>query len=177
MKLEPTPLPGAYVVRLERLADERGWFARTYDPEPLREAGIDPTDVQCSVSFNARAGTLRGMHFQEAPHAEDKLVRCTRGAVYDVIVDLRRESSTYCRWFAVELTPDNGLELLVPKGFAHGFLTLADDTEVHYQMSYPFVPGAGRGVRWDDPAFGIEWPAAAERVMSERDASYPDFRP
>jgi len=177
MKLEPTPLPGAYVVRLERIEDERGWFARTYDPEPLREAGIDPTNVQCSVSFNARAGTLRGMHFQEAPHAEDKLVRCTRGAVYDVIVDLRPESPSYCRWFAVELTPDNSLELLVPKGFAHGFQTLADATEVHYQMSYPFVPGAGRGVRWDDPAFGIEWRPAERLVMSERDASYPDFRP
>jgi len=117
------------------------------------------------------------MHFQEAPHAEDKLVRCTRGAVYDVIVDLRAESPSYCRWFAVELTPDNGLELLVPKGFAHGFQTLADATEVHYQMSYPFVPGAGRGVRWDDPAFGIEWPPAERLVMSERDASYPDFQP
>ena len=176
MKLVPTPVPGAYVVELERLGDERGWFARTFDPEPLREAGIDPTNVQSSVSFNARAATLRGMHYQEAPHAEDKLVRCTRGAIYDVIVDLRPDSPAYCRWFALELTPDDGRELLIPKGCAHGFQTLADATEVHYQMSYPFVPGAGRGVRWDDPAFGIEWPAAERRVMSERVATYPDFR-
>jgi len=177
MRLEETPLAGAYVVELELLGDERGWFARTYDAEPLRAAGIDPTNVQSSVSFNARAGTLRGMHYQEEPHAEDKLVRCTRGAIFDVIVDLRPGSDTCCRWFGIELTPDNGRELLVPKGFAHGFQTLADATEVHYQMSYPFVPGAGRGVRWDDPAFGIEWPAAERRVISERDATYPDFRP
>jgi dTDP-4-dehydrorhamnose 3,5-epimerase len=177
MKLEPAPLAGAYVIRLERLEDERGWFARTFDAEPLREAGIDPTNVQSSVSFNARAGTLRGMHYQEAPHAEDKLVRCTRGAIYDVIVDLRPESATYCRWFGLELTPDNGVELLIPKGCAHGFQTLADATEVHYQMSYPFVPGAGRGVRWDDPAFGIEWPATERRTISERDATYRDFQP
>jgi dTDP-4-dehydrorhamnose 3,5-epimerase len=177
MKLEPTPLPGAHVVELERIEDERGWFARTYDAEPLRAAGIDLTNVQSSASFNSRAGTLRGMHFQEPPHGEDKLVRCTRGAIYDVIVDLRPGTPTYCRWFGIELTPDNGLELLVPKGCAHGFQTLVDETEVHYQMSHPFVPGAGRGVRWDDPAFGIEWPPAERRVLSERDASYPDFTP
>jgi len=177
MRLEPIPLPGAFVVELERLEDERGWFARTYDAAPLQAAGIDPTNVPSRVSFNSPAGTLRGMHFQEAPHAEDKLVRCTRGAIYDVIVDLRPDSDAYCRWFAIELTPDNGRELLIPKGCAHGFQTLADGTEVHYQMSYPFVPGAGRGVRWDDPAFGIEWPPAERRVISERDASYPDFRP
>jgi dTDP-4-dehydrorhamnose 3,5-epimerase len=176
MRLEDTPIPGAYVVILDRVTDERGWFARTYDPEPLREAGIDPTDVQASVSFNRRAGTLRGMHYQEAPHGEDKLVRCTRGAIYDVIVDLRADSPAYCRWYGIELTPDNGRELLIPKGCAHGFQTLADASEVHYQMSYPYVRDAGRGVRWNDPAFGIEWPPA-ERVISERDASYPDFRP
>jgi dTDP-4-dehydrorhamnose 3,5-epimerase len=177
MKLDPTPLPGAYVVELERLEDERGWFARTYDAEQLRAAGVDPTNVQSSVSFNSRAGTLRGMHYQEPPHGEDKLVRCTRGAIYDVIVDLRPDSAAYCRWFGIELTPDNSRELLIPKGCAHGFQTLMDETEVHYQMSYRFVPGAERGVRWDDPAFGIEWPAAERRVISERDASYPDFRP
>ena len=177
MKLEQTPLAGAYVVELERLEDERGWFARTFDPDVWRAAGIEPTNVQSSVSFNARAGTLRGLHFQEAPHGEDKLVRCTRGAVHDVIVDLRPDSPTYCRWFGIELTPDNGRELLVGKGFAHGFQTLVDASEVHYQMSYPFVPEAGRGVRWNDPAFGIEWPAAEPRTISERDATYPDFRP
>jgi dTDP-4-dehydrorhamnose 3,5-epimerase len=117
------------------------------------------------------------MHYQEPPHAEDKLVRCTRGAIYDVIVDLRPGSETYCRWFGIELTPDDGRELLVPKGCAHGFQTLLDDTEVHYQMSHRFVPEAARGVRFDDPAFGIEWPPAERRVISERDASYPDFEP
>jgi dTDP-4-dehydrorhamnose 3,5-epimerase len=177
MKLDPTPVPGAYVVELERLADERGWFARTYDPAPLRDAGVDPTNAQSNVSVSSRAGTLRGMHYQEAPHAEDKLVRCTRGALYDVIVDLRPDSETYCRWFGIELTPGNGRELLVPKGCAHGFQTLVDDTEIHYQVSYPYVPEAERGVRWDDPAFGIEWPPAERRVISERDASCPDFRP
>ena len=177
MKLVPTPLAGAYVVELERLEDERGWFARTFDPDVWREAGIEPTNVQSSISFNARAGTLRGLHYQGPPHGEDKLVRCTRGAVYDVIVDVRPGSPTFCRWFGIELTPDNGRELLVGKGFAHGFQTLVDASEVHYQMSYPFVPGAGRGVRWDDPAFGIEWPPAKQRTISERDATYPDFRP
>jgi dTDP-4-dehydrorhamnose 3,5-epimerase len=177
MKFDETPLPGAYVIELEHVADERGWFARTFDRDRFAELGLDPPTVQCSVSFNPRAGTLRGMHYQEAPHSEDKLVRCTRGAVYDVIIDLRADSPAHCRWFGIELTPDGGRELLVPKGFAHGFQTLVDDTEVHYQMSYPFVAGAGRGVRWDDPAFGIDWPPAEQRVISERDASYPDFRP
>jgi dTDP-4-dehydrorhamnose 3,5-epimerase len=176
MKFVDTPLPGAYVIELQQLPDDRGWFARTFDRQRFEELGLAPTDVQCSTSFNARAGTLRGMHYQEAPHGEDKLVRCTRGGIFDVIVDLRPESAMYCRWFGIELTPDGGRELLVPKGFAHGFQTLVDDTEVHYQMSYPYVEGAGRGVRWDDPAFGIEWPPVERRVMSERDASYPDFR-
>jgi dTDP-4-dehydrorhamnose 3,5-epimerase len=177
MKFSETPLPGAYVIELEQLADDRGWFARTFDRERFEELGLDPPTVQCSTSFNARAGTLRGLHYQQAPHAEDKLVRCTRGAIYDVIVDLRRDSPSFCRWFGIELTPDGGQQLLVPKGFAHGFQTLVDETEVHYQMSYPYVAGAGRGVRWDDPSFGIEWPVAERRVISERDATYPDFRP
>jgi dTDP-4-dehydrorhamnose 3,5-epimerase len=177
VRFEETPLPGAYVIELERHADDRGWFARTFDAEGFREHGLDPTNLQCSVSQNARAGTLRGMHYQEAPHAEDKLVRCTRGAIFDAIVDLRPESSTYCRWFGLELDAEGGRELYVPKGFAHGFQTLADDTEVHYQMSQVYVPGAGGGVRWDDPAFGIEWPPVDERIMSERDRGYPDSTP
>jgi dTDP-4-dehydrorhamnose 3,5-epimerase len=177
MRFVESPLPGAFLIELERLEDERGWFARTFDRERFRELGLEPTDVQCSVSFNRRAGTLRGMHYQEPPHGEDKLVRCVRGAIFDAIIDLREDSGTYCDWFGVELTPDDGRELLVPKGFAHGFQTLVDDTEVHYQMSYPFVPGSGRGVRWDDPRFGIDWPEppAGGRIMSERDAGYPDF--
>jgi dTDP-4-dehydrorhamnose 3,5-epimerase len=172
-----TPLPGAYVIELERHGDERGWFARTFDLDRFIELGLDPPNVQCSVSYNARTGTLRGMHYQEAPHGEDKLVRCTRGAIFDAIVDLRRDSPTYCRWFGVELDASGGPELWVPKGCGHGFQTLADDTEVHYQMSYRYVPDAGRGVRWDDAAFGIEWPAVEERIISERDRAYPDFEP
>jgi dTDP-4-dehydrorhamnose 3,5-epimerase len=170
MNLRATPLEGVLVVEPERLPDERGWFARTYDVADLAPV------VQMSTSFNARAGTLRGLHFQADPHGEDKLVRCTRGAVFDVAVDLRSGSPTLHRWFGVELSEENGVALWIPKGFAHGFQTLADDTEVLYAMSTPYVPGAGRGVRWDDPAFGIEWPQppASGRVMSERDATYPD---
>ena len=165
-----TPLDGLAVIEQERIADERGFFARTYDV-----AELGPV-VQMSTSFNARAGTLRGLHYQEEPHGEDKLVRCTRGAIFDVAVDLRPSSATRHRWHAVELTEDNGLALWIPRGFAHGFQTLVDATEVLYAMSTPFVPGAGRGVRWDDPAFGIAWPAPPEggRTLSERDATYPD---
>lgn len=177
MRFRETGLEGAFVIELERLEDERGWFARTFDAEVWRERGLDPANLQQSVSHNALAGTLRGMHYQEEPHGEDKLVRCARGAIYDVIVDLRPSSATYRRWFGIELTPDSGLELLVPKGFAHGFQTLEDRSDVLYGMSTPFVPGAGRGVRFDDPAFGIEWPEppAGGLVVSERDRSYPDF--
>jgi dTDP-4-dehydrorhamnose 3,5-epimerase len=179
MKFKETKLAGSYVVELDLHKDERGAFARTFDREVWAEMGCDATNVQCSISINAQAGTLRGMHFQADPHGEDKLVRCTRGAIFDVIIDLRQDSDTYCRWFGVELTQDNGKQLLVPKGFAHGFQTLRDDTEVYYQMSYPFVAGTGSGVRWNDPAFGIEWPAAPgnKRIMSTRDAEYPDFHP
>ena len=164
---------------LEPIGDERGWFARTFDAEVFAAHGLDPSVVQCNVSYNARAGTLRGMHFQRDPHGEDKLVRCQRGALFDVIVDLRPGSVTRGEWFGVELTPDNHRSLFIPKGFAHGFQTLADDTEVHYQMSTPYVPGAGDGVRWDDPAFGIDWPDAPPggRIISDRDAAYPDFAP
>jgi dTDP-4-dehydrorhamnose 3,5-epimerase len=177
MRLRATPLAGAHVVELEPLADERGSFARTYDAAQFADAGLDARVAQSNTSFNARAGTLRGLHFQAAPHAEGKLVRCTRGAVYDVIVDLRPESETYCRWFAIELRADGAESLFAPAGFAHGFQTLVDASEVHYQMTHHYVPEAARGVRWDDPAFGIEWPAPPPggRVLSERDATYPDF--
>jgi dTDP-4-dehydrorhamnose 3,5-epimerase len=177
MNLVATSLPGAFVVELTRLEDERGHFARTFDAAVFEEAGLDGRVAQCNLSFNAKAGTLRGMHFQVAPHGEAKLVRVVRGAVFDAIVDLRPESSTFRDWFGIELTQDNDRALFVPSGFAHGFQTLVDDTEMLYQMSYPFVSGAGSGVRWDDPAFGIDWPAppAAGRVVSERDATYPDF--
>lgn len=170
-------MAGLYVIELEQLDDERGWFARTFDGEAFEQAGLDPTNVQCSASYSARAGTLRGLHFQRAPHEEDKLVRCTRGAIFDAVVDLRPDSDTYCDWFGIELTPSNGRQLYVPKGLAHGFQTLADDTEVHYSMSTPYVPGAGDGVRFDDPAFGIDWPQPPDGglIVSDRDREYPDF--
>jgi dTDP-4-dehydrorhamnose 3,5-epimerase len=171
----PAPLDGAVVLDLERRTDERGWFSRTFAVEELAAHGLVTDVVHMNASFNDRAGTLRGMHYQAAPHAECKIVRCTRGAVFDVIVDLRPGSDTYTRWFGVELTADNGRSLYVPEGFAHGFQTLEDSTEVLYVMSHHYVPDAARGVRWDDPAFGIDWPAADARVMSERDAGYPDF--
>jgi dTDP-4-dehydrorhamnose 3,5-epimerase len=168
--VHPTPLDGLCVVEPERIADERGFFARTYDV-----AALGPI-VQMSTSFNPRAGTLRGLHFQADPHGEGKLVRCTRGAVFDVAVDLRADSATRHRWHAVELSADNGLALYIPPGFAHGFQTLVDASEVLYAMSIPYVAEAARGVRWNDPAFGIAWPEPPGdgRVMSERDASYPD---
>jgi dTDP-4-dehydrorhamnose 3,5-epimerase len=175
MRFTATPLAGAYVVEPERLEDERGFFARTFCRREFAAHGLNPDLVQCSLSYTARAGTLRGLHYQAAPHQEAKLVRCTRGAVYDVIVDLRRESPTFRRWTAVELSADNRLMLYVPEGCAHGFQTLRAATEVLYQMSAFHDPDAARGVRWDDPAFRIDWPAA-ERVISERDRHYPDFR-
>jgi dTDP-4-dehydrorhamnose 3,5-epimerase len=174
VKLVPTPLAGAYVVELEPLRDERVFFARTYDAAQFEAAGLDARIAQCNTSFNARAGTLRGLHYQAEPHGEGKLVRCTRGAVYDVAVDLRPESATFCRWHGVELRADGVASYFIPAGLAHGFLTLSDDSEVHYQMTYHYVPEAARGVRWDDPAFGIEWPAAPSTI-SDRDATYPDF--
>jgi dTDP-4-dehydrorhamnose 3,5-epimerase len=169
MIVRRAPLDGVCIVEQERFADERGFFARTYDVEALGPV------VQMSTSFNARAGTLRGLHFQAAPHEEAKLVRCTRGALFDVVVDVRRDSPTRHRWHAVELTEVNGLALFIPAGFAHGFQTLVDETEVLYAMSTPHVADAARGLRWDDPAFGIEWPEppAGGRTMSPRDASYP----
>jgi len=168
--LRATALAGLVVVEQERIADERGFFARTHDVEQLGPV------AQMSTSFNARAGTLRGLHFQAAPHGETKLVRCTRGSILDVAVDLRPRSPTRHRWHAEELSAENGRALLIPPGFGHGFQTLVDATEVLYAMDTAFVPGAGRGVRWDDPAFAIAWPdpPPGGRTMSERDASYPD---
>jgi len=177
VKFTPTALPGAYVVELEPLRDERGFFARSWDAEEFRSHGLNAHLSQCSVSWNDKAGTLRGMHYQAAPHGEAKLVRCTRGAIYDVIVDLRPESGAYTRWFGVELSADNRTALYLPEGLAHGFQTLRDDSEVFYQISVPFHAESSRGVRWDDPAFGIQWPATPQRILSQRDRAYPDFRP
>jgi dTDP-4-dehydrorhamnose 3,5-epimerase len=175
VRFAEAPLAGAWVVDPDRLGDERGHFARTFDRDEFAARGMASEIVQCSASYNARAGTLRGLHFQCDPHGEPKLVRCTRGAVFDVIVDLRPGSATHRGWYGVELSADNGRALYVPPGMAHGFQTLQDASELLYMMSHEYVPAAASGVRWDDPAFGIEWPAVAERVMSERDRRYPDY--
>jgi dTDP-4-dehydrorhamnose 3,5-epimerase len=174
MIFSATALAGAYLIEPERLEDERGFFARTWCVDEFAARGLNPRLVQCSISFNRRKGTLRGMHFQAAPHEEAKLVRCTRGAIYDVIVDLRPDSPTFKRWTAVDLTAENRRMLYVPEGFAHGFQTLEDESEVSYQMSEYYHAASARGVRWDDPAFGIEWPVE-ERTISARDRHYPDF--
>ena len=174
MIFEPTAIPGCVLVRPERHADARGHFARTWDGDAFAQHGLDPAIVQCSVSFNERRGTLRGMHYQADPHAEAKLVRCTRGALYDVCLDLRPASETFLQWTTATLTAENGDAFYIPEGCAHGFLTLADATEAFYQISAAYVPDAGRGVRYDDPAFGIAWPEAV-RVIHERDAGYPDW--
>jgi dTDP-4-dehydrorhamnose 3,5-epimerase len=166
-----SPLEGAYVVEMERLADERGFFARSYCALEFAARGL-PELRQCSVSYNARLGTLRGMHYQAAPGEEHKLVRCTAGAVFDVVVDIRASSPTYRRWFAAELTADNRRSLLIPPGFAHGFVSLSDHTEVYYMISEAHSPELSRGFRWNDPAFAIEWPMVPA-VISARDASYP----
>ena len=174
MKITPTRLQGAFVIEPERIEDDRGFFARTWSQKLYEEFGLDSRVVECSISFNISTGTLRGMHYQAAPYAEVKLVRCTAGAIYDCIVDLRSSSPTFKGWVAVELSAENRLLLYVPEGFAHGFLTLQNGSEVLYQMSAPYLPASARGVRWDDPAFGIEWPGPIQ-VINERDRGFPDF--
>jgi dTDP-4-dehydrorhamnose 3,5-epimerase len=167
-------LPGAFIVAPERRADARGYFARTFCRDEFAAHGLAGAFVQCSTSYNARRGTLRGMHFQRPPHEEAKLVRCTRGAILDVVLDLRPDVATFRCWRALELTADNGLAVFIPAGCAHGFQTLTDDTEVFYQITVGYDPGAAGGVRWDDPAFGIDWPIRPP-ILSARDASYGDF--
>jgi dTDP-4-dehydrorhamnose 3,5-epimerase len=169
-----TSIRDVWVIEPERHQDIRGYFARTWDRREFRERGLDCQLAQCSVSFNLMRGTLRGLHYQVAPHEESKLVRCIRGAMFDVAVDLRPSSPTFGEWVGRELTATNGFALYVPKGCAHGFLTLEDATEVAYQISEFHAPEAARGVRWDDPAFGIDWPGEVV-VVNDRDQSYPDF--
>ncbi len=169
-----TFLKGAYVIELDRREDERGFFARSFCEKEFAEHGLETRVAQCNVSFNRRKGTLRGMHYQVEPFAEAKLVRCTMGGIYDAIVDLRRGSPTFKKSFGVELTALNRRMLYIPRDFAHGFQTLADDSEVFYQMSQVYSAEHARGVRWNDPAFGINWPAD-ERIINERDKNYPDF--
>jgi dTDP-4-dehydrorhamnose 3,5-epimerase len=173
----PLWLRNAVVIDVERRGDERGYLARTFCEDEFADHGLVTHFVQGSTIFSPKRNTLRGLHLQEAPYGEVKLVRCTRGAAHVTIVDLRPESSSYLGWVGVQLSPENGRLLYVPKGFAQGYQTLLDDTEVAYQMSHEYVPSAARGVRWDDPAFGIEWPPADERLISERDRAWPDYRP
>jgi dTDP-4-dehydrorhamnose 3,5-epimerase len=170
-----TELPGAVLVELERHDDERGFFARAWCRREFEENGLCGALVQCNIAFNHRAGTLRGLHYQVAPSEEAKLVRCTRGAVFDALVDLRPDSRTYKRWIGIELTAENRRALYVPEGFAHGYQTLVDASETLYHASEYYSPEAERGVRWDDPAFGIDWPAARTRIISDKDRSWPDF--
>jgi dTDP-4-dehydrorhamnose 3,5-epimerase len=175
MKFTSIPLGGAYLVELEPKLDQRGFFARSWSSKEFSLHGLNPNLVECSISFNGKKGTVRGMHYQE-PHEEAKLVRCTSGAIFDVLVDLRRASPSYCKWFGIELTAANRKMLYVPEGFAHGFQALTNDTEVFYQISQEYRSECSKGVRWDDPLFGIAWPFAVS-VLSERDRSFPDYVP
>jgi dTDP-4-dehydrorhamnose 3,5-epimerase len=172
MRFTETPLKGAFVIELEEKHDDRGFFARSFCTREMADHGLRPEVVQCNVSFNHRAGTLRGMHYQVAPATETKLIRCTRGAIYDVIVDLRPESPTYLQHFGIELTDENRAMLYVPEMFAHGYQALTDGAEVVYQVSQAYTPGCERGLRHDDPALGIRWPAPVT-VMSDKDRSWP----
>jgi dTDP-4-dehydrorhamnose 3,5-epimerase len=171
MKFIATPLAGAYIVDIDPTSDERGFFARTFCADEFAEFGFDVARLECSASFNASKGTLRGMHYQAPPHEEDKLIRCTAGAIFDVIIDIRAGSPSYGRWFGTELTDSNRRALLAPKGFAHGFISLADATEVLYMISAPHAPESAYGFIWNDPKVGIAWPMKPV-VISARDAAY-----
>lgn len=175
MRFTPTELAGCVIVEPEPVHDRRGFFTRVSGQDEFTRRGLESVASQTSISFNTRRSTLRGLHFQEEPYSEAKLVRCTRGAVFDVAVDVRPDSGTYLRWVSTELTANNRLALYIPRGFAHGFLTLADETELFYQISTPYEASAARGIPWDDPALDIRWPESP-RVMSDRDRSWPPIR-
>ena len=175
MQFTPSRIPGAWIIDITPIHDSRGFFAMTWLPDALRERGMNPSLVQANLAFNHKRGTLRGMHFQAAPHAQAKIVRATRGALLDVIVDLRPDSPTFTQWDAVELTADNRRMFYMPEGVAHGYITLADDTEASYQVSSPWVKASEGGVRWNDPIFRIQWPFEPV-VISDRDANWPDFQ-
>jgi dTDP-4-dehydrorhamnose 3,5-epimerase len=175
MKFVEASLRGVFIIEPECVEDERGFFARTWCRREFESHGLNSRLVQCNISFNKKKNTLRGMHYQALPHEETKLIRCTQGSVFDVIIDLRPDSRTYKHYMSIRLTAQNHVLLYIPGGFAHGFQTLEDDSEVFYQMSEFYYPESARGVRWDDPAFGIEWPDAAGRILSERDRNWPDY--
>lgn len=172
MKIEKTTLEGVLILTPQRFGDDRGWFTETWNAPRLAAAGVDIAFVQDNHSMSASVGTLRGLHYQRPPHAQDKLVRCTRGLIFDVAVDFRAGSPAFGQWFGIELSPGNGMQLLVPKGFLHGFVTRAPDTEVQYKCSDVYAPDCDGGVRWDDPAIGIDWGVAAP-VLSAKDAIAP----
>jgi dTDP-4-dehydrorhamnose 3,5-epimerase len=174
MIITETKLKGSYIIDIEKLEDERGFFARSWCQKEFANHGLNQHLVQCNISFNSRKGTLRGMHYQIEPFAETKLIRCTMGSLFDVIVDIRNDSPSYKQHIGITLTPQNRTMLYVPEGFAHGFITLEDNTEVCYQMSDFYSPNHARGFRWNDPSFGVQWPGDV-RVISERDRCYPDF--
>ncbi|MBI5686576.1 MAG: dTDP-4-dehydrorhamnose 3,5-epimerase [Verrucomicrobia bacterium] len=176
MKFTETELKGAWVIDLEPQKDFRGFFSRTFCQKEFSQHGLQTEYVQTNTSWNEKRGTLRGMHYQRPPHSEVKLVRCTRGAIYDVIIDLRPGSPTFCKWLGFELTADNRRTLYVPEGFGHGYQTLVPDAEVFYMVSAFYAPGAEGGVRWNDPRFAIRWPVA-DPVLSPKDAAHPDFVP
>lgn len=173
MIFKETKLKGAYIIELEPMEDERGFFARSFCRKEFEKYGLNPNIVQCNISYNKKKGTFRGMHYQVKPHEEAKIVSCVRGSIYDVIIDLRPDSPTRCHWFAVELSTENFKMLYIPEAFAHGFQTLEDNTVVFYQMSEFYHPECAMGVRWDDPAFNIEWPDDA-RIITVKDLQYPD---
>ena len=172
MQFTPSRIGGAWIIDITPIHDHRGFFAMTWLPAEFRKHGIEPALAQCNIAYNHKRGTLRGMHFQSAPHAQAKLVRASRGALLDVIVDLRADSPTFKQWDAVELSADNHRMFYMPQGVAHGYLTLTDDVEASYHASSPWVPAAEGGVRWDDPAFGIDWPFSP-LVISDKDAAWP----
>jgi len=172
LKFIETPLAGLFVVEIEPVNDDRGFFARSFCARDFQAHDLEPTVVQCNISFNEKAGTLRGLHFQALPHEEAKLVRCTRGAIYDVAVDIRPHSRTYLKWYAMELTSENRRMMFIPRGFGHGFQTLVDMSEVFYLMSEFYHPESARGLRWDDPMLKIAWPIA-NPIMSDKDRTYP----
>lgn len=172
----PTKLAGAYIVEPEMFEDERGFFARVWSEKELTALGVEGRFLEGNISFNKEAGTLRGLHYQAAPDAQAKLVRCTRGSIFDVGVDLREDSETFRQWVGVELSAENRLMLYLPGDFAHAYLSLEDATEVHYQVTGSYSPESARGYRWDDPAFGIQWPQVAALKINQRDRNYPSFK-
>ena len=174
MIFSETKIEGTFIIEPELLIDERGFFARSFCKEEFDKHGLDSSIVQCNISCNRKKGTLRGMHYQIPPYEEAKIVSCTKGAIYDVVLDLRKESGTYCHWVAVELSDENLKMVYVPKGCAHGFQTLKDDVAVYYQMTESFHPECARGVKWDDPAFGIHWPTG-KKIISERDTQFRGY--